>query len=305
MRQRLPPLNSLRAFEVVSRHESFRAAAKELHVTAAAVSQQVKALEDHLGRKLLRRRSGGYSLTPDALAGLGFLRDGFEQLSSAVETMRSGGQRVLTVSAVPSLAAEWLVPRLHRFREQYPGLDVLLHAAEELVDLEHSRVDLGIRYGSGNYPGLISERLFVDEIFPVYSPGMLRGGPPLNKPADLRGQPLIHTDWTPERGRWPGWAEWVRAAGVSGVDVTKGLRFSDGALVIQAAVRGQGVALGSKALTLEHLAAGRLVRPFKLSLVTDFAYYVACARSRVDEPGIVAFRRWLLAEAQSSRAADP
>jgi LysR family glycine cleavage system transcriptional activator len=303
MRQRLPPLNSLRAFEVVSRHESFRAAAKELHVTAAAVSQQVKALEDHLGRKLLRRRSGGYSLTPDALAGLKDLRDGFEQLSLAVETMRSGGQRVLTVSAVPSLAAEWLVPRLHRFREQYPGLDILLHAAEELVDLEHSRVDLGIRYGSGNYPGLISDRLFVDEIFPVYSPGMLRGGAPLKKPSDLRGHPLIHTDWTPERGRWPGWTEWVLAAGVSGVDVTKGPRFSDGALVIQAAVRGQGVALGSKALTLEHLAAGRLVRPFKLSLVTDFAYYVACARSRADEPGIVAFRRWLIAEAQSSSAA--
>lgn len=298
MRRRLPPLNSLRAFEVVSRHESFRAAAKELHVTAAAVSQQVKALEDHLGRKLLRRRSGGYSLTPEALAGLKYLRDGFEQLSSAVATMSLGGQRALTVSAVPSLAAEWLVPRLHRFREQYPELDILLHASEELVDLEHSRVDLGIRYGSGNYPGLTSERLFVDEIFPVYSPRMLKGRASLKKPGDLRGQSLIHTDWTPERGQWPGWTEWVRAAGVTGIDVTKGLRFSDGALVIQAAVSGQGVALGSKALVQEHLAAGRLVRPFKLSLVTDFAYYVVCEKARADEPDLLAFRRWLIAEAQ-------
>ncbi len=303
MRRRLPPLNSLRAFEVVSRHQSFRAAAKELHVTAAAVSQQVKALEDHLGRRLLRRRSGGYSLTPEALSGLKYLRDGFEQLSSAVATMISGGQRILTVSAVPSLAAEWLVPRLHRFREQYPDLDILLHASEELVDLEHSRVDLGIRYGSGNYPGLTSERLFVDEIFPVYSPRMLRGRTSLKKPSDLRGQPLIHTDWTPERGQWPGWTEWVRAAGVTGVDVTKGLRFSDGALVIQAAVSGQGVALGSKALTLEHLAAGRLVRPFKLSLVTDFAYYAVCEKARADETDLVAFRRWLIAEAQSAPVA--
>ncbi len=298
MRRRLPPLNSLRAFEVVSRHESFRAAAKELHVTAAAVSQQVKALEYHLGRKLLRRRSGGYSLTPEALAGLKYLRDGFEQLSSAVATMSLGGQRVLTVSAVPSLAAEWLVPRLHRFREQYPELDILLHASEELVDLGHSRVDLGIRYGSGNYPGLTSERLFVDEIFPVYSPRMLKGRASLKKPGDLRGQSLIHTDWTPERGQWPGWTEWVRAAGVTGIDVTKGLRFSDGALVIQAAVSGQGVALGSKALVQEHLAAGRLVRPFKLSLVTDFAYYVVCEKARADEPDLLAFRRWLIAEAQ-------
>jgi LysR family transcriptional regulator, glycine cleavage system transcriptional activator len=298
MRRRLPPLNSLRAFEVVSRHESFRAAAKELHVTTAAVSQQVKTLEDHLGRKLLRRRSGGYNLTPEALGGLKYLRDGFEQLSSAVEAMSSGEQRVLTVSAVPSLAAEWLVPRLHRFREQYPALDILVHASEELVDLERSRVDLGIRYGSGNYPGLTSARLFYDEIFPVYGPRMLKGRRSLKRPGDLGGLPLIHTDWTPERGQWPGWTEWLRAAGVTGVDVTKGLRFSDGALAIQAAVTGQGVALGSKALTLEHLAAGRLVRPFELSLVTDFAYYVVCEKARADEPDLLAFRRWLIAEAQ-------
>jgi LysR family glycine cleavage system transcriptional activator len=291
-------LNSLRAFEVVSRHESFRAAAEELHVTAAAVSQQVKTLEDHLDRKLLRRRSGGYTLTADALAGLPQLRDGFEQLSSAVATMSSGGQRVLTVSAVPSLAAEWLVPRLHRFRDQHPELDVLLHASRELVDLGHSRVDLGIRYGSGSYPGMIAERLFDDEIFPVYSPRLLKDRGPIRKPADLRGQPLIHTDWTPDSGHWPGWTDWVRAAGVTGVNVNKGLRFSDGALALQAAVNGQGVALGSRALALEHLSAGRLVRPFKLSLVTDFAYYVACAKARAGEPDLLAFRRWLLAEAQ-------
>jgi LysR family glycine cleavage system transcriptional activator len=298
MRRRLPPLNSLRAFEVVSRHASLRAAAEELHVTAAAVSQHIKALEDHLGRKLLRRRSGGYSLTADALAGLPHLRNGFEHLSTAVETMTSGGQRILTVSAVPSLAAEWLVPRLHRFREQHPGLDVLLHASEELVDFARSPVDLGIRYGMGNYPGLTSERLFVDEIFPVYSPRLLQGRAPLKKPSDLRGYPLIHTDWTPDRGHWPGWADWVRAAGVTGMDMTKGLRSSDGALVIQAAIAGQGVALGSKALVLEHIASGRLVKPFKLSLVTDFAYYVVCEKSRADEPALRAIRMWLMAEAR-------
>lgn len=195
------------------------------------------------------------------------------------------------------------MPRLQRFRERCPELDILLHASDELVDLEHSRVDLGVRYGTGNYPGLVSERLFVDEIFPVYSPRLLRGHASLKKPGDLRGQPLLHTDWTPERGQWPGWAEWIRAAGLTGIDVTKGLRFSDGALAIQAAVGGQGIALGSKALTLEHVAAGRLVRPFKLSLVTDFAYYTACTKSRADEPDIVAFRRWLMTEAQSALGA--
>jgi LysR family glycine cleavage system transcriptional activator len=283
----------------VTRHETFRAAAEELHVTAAAVIQQIKALEDHLGRKLLRRHSRGYSLTPDGVAGLEHLRNAFDQLSSAVEAMSCGGHRMLTVSAVPSLCAEWLVPRLYRFREQHPDIDVLLHPSEELVDLEHSRVDLGIRYGSGRYPGLVSERLFYDEIFPVYSPRMLKGRRPLKQPGDLKGLPLIHTQWTPETGHWPGWSDWLRAAGVTTVvNVGKGLRFSDGALVIQAAVSGQGVALGSKPLASEHLAAGRLIRPFELSLVTDFAYYITCAKSRAEEPDLRAFRRWVLSEAQ-------
>lgn len=298
MPRRLPPLSSLRAFEVVARHETFRAAAEELHVTPAAVIQQVKALEGFVGRKLIRRHGRGYSLTPDGAAGLEALRNGFAQLSVAVEAMSSGGDRILTVSAVPSLAAEWLVPRLHRFREQHPDIDVLLHPAVEVVDLEHSRVDLGVRYGSGSYPGLVAERLFDDEIFPVYSPRMLNGRRALKNPSDLRAHPLIHTEWTPETGHWPGWSDWLRAAGVTGVNVNKGLRFSDGALAIQAAMSGQGVALGSRALALDHLAAGRLVRPFDLSLVTDFAYYIVCAKQRAEEPDLVAFRRWVIAEAQ-------
>lgn len=303
MSARLPPLNSLRAFEVVSRHDNFRAAAEELHVTAAAVSQQVKILEDHLGRQLLRRHSGGYNLTADALAGVKQLRDGFEQLAAAANSMSTGALRILTVSAVPSLAAEWLVPRLHRLRELYPELDVLLHASRELVDLEHSRVDLGIRFGSGHYPGTCCERLFDEEIFPVYNPRLAQGGAAIKQPEDLRGYPLIHVDWTPDRGRWPGWSDWLKAAGVTGVNVNKGLRFSDGALSLQAAVNGQGVALASKPLALDHLAAGRLIRPFELSLTSDFGWYVVCAKSRADEPDLQAFRRWLFAEAQQRPAA--
>jgi LysR family transcriptional regulator, glycine cleavage system transcriptional activator len=298
MPRRLPPLSSLRAFEVVARHGTFRAAAEELHVTPAAVIQQVKALESFVGRKLLRRHGRGYGLTADGAAGLEALRNGFDQLAAAVDAMSSGGHRILTVSAVPSLSAEWLVPRLHRFSEQHPDIDVLLHPTVELVDLEHSRVDLGVRYGSGSYPGIVSERLFDDEIFPVYSPKMLNGRRALKNPGELRTCPLIHTDWTPQAGHWPGWSDWLRAAGVTGVNVNKGLRFSDGALAIQAAVSGQGVALGSRALALDHLAAGRLVRPFELSLVTDFAYYISSAKKRAEEPDLAAFRRWVIAEAQ-------
>lgn len=298
MPRRLPPLSSLRAFEVVARHETFRAAAEELHVTAAAVIQQVKALEAFVGRKLIRRQSRGYSLTPDGAAGLEALRNGFEQLSVAVEAMTAGGRSVLTVSAVPSLSAEWLVPRLHRFRERHPDIDVLVHPSVELVDLEHSRVDVGIRCGSGRYRGLVSQRLFEDEIFPVYSPRMLKGRRALKNPDDLRGYPFIHTEWTPETGHWPGWSDWLRAAGVTGVGVNTGLRYSDGALVIQAALSGQGVALASKALAFDHLAAGRLVRPFKLSLPTNFSYYLVYAKKRAQESDLTAFCRWILSEAQ-------
>jgi LysR family transcriptional regulator, glycine cleavage system transcriptional activator len=300
MRRRLPPLNSLRAFEVVARHSSFRDAASELHVTPAAVSQQIKTLEDHLGRKLLRRHSGGYSLTADALVGLQDLRDAFERLSSAVQKISAADQRMLRISTVPSLAAAWLVPRLPRFQERHPALDVLLHASYEMVDFQHAPFDMAIRYGGGAYPGLASHRLFGDEISPVCSPQLL-GRAEIDGPVDLRGMSLLHTHWDPPVGKWPGWAEWLRAAGIKGVDATKGPRFSDGAMALQAAVDGQGIALASQALAVDHLAAGRLVKPFKVSVATDFGYYLVCAKARADEPDLVAFRRWLFAEVKRSQ----
>jgi len=302
MRRRLPPLNSLRAFEVVARHSSFRDAASELHVTPAAVGQQIKTLEGHLGRKLLRRHIGGYSLTADALVGLQDLRDAFERLSTAVRKISAADQHMLRVSTVPSLAAAWLVPRLPRFREQHPALDVLLHASYDMVDFEHTQFDMGIRYGGGAYPGLASQRLFADEIFPICSPQLL-GRAKIDKPVDLRGLPLIHTHWNPRVGKWPGWEEWLQAAGVTGINARKGPRFNDGAMALQAAVDGQGIVLASQALALDHLTAKRLVKPFQLSLVTDFGYHLLCARARANEPDLMAFRRWLFAEAKRSEEA--
>jgi LysR family glycine cleavage system transcriptional activator len=298
----LPPLSSLRAFEVVARHETFRAAADELHVTSAAVIQQVKALEGFVGRKLLRRHSRGYNLTPEGVAGLMHLRTGFEELRAAVDAMASSGRRIVRVSAVPSLSAEWLVSRLHKFRDSHPDIDVLVEPTDQLIDLERSGIDLGIRYGTtGRYPRLISERLFADELFPVCSPSLVKGKRRLKEPSDLEGLPLIHTDWSSDMGHWPGWSDWFRTAGVPDLFTNKGLRFSDGALVIQAALNGQGVALGSKALALDHLVCGRLIRPFELSLVTDFAYYIVCAKKRAEEPDLVAFRRWVISEAQGEK----
>ena len=300
MPERLPPLSALRAFEVVARHSSFREAANELHVTPAAVSQQIKTLESHLKTKLLRRHSSGYSLTTEALAGLQDLRAGFERLSSAVLKISSADQRMLRISTVPSLASAWLVPRLSRFRERFPALDVLLHASYELVDLERMPFDMAIRYGAGVYSGLTAERLFSDDIFPVCSPRLLEGKT-LKHPGDLRRFPLLHTDWNPPTGKWPGWPEWLRAADTTGVEVAKGPHFSDAAMTIQAALEGQGIALSGDALALDHLAAGRLVRPFKVSIVTGFGYYLVCTKSRENEPDIHAFRQWLFAEAKRSR----
>ena len=171
------------------------------------------SLEGHLGRKLLRRHSGGYSLAADALVGLQDLRDAFERLSLAAQKISAADQRMLRISTVPSLAAAWLVPRLPRFRERHPALDVRLHASYEMVDFEHAPFDMAIQSGGGAYPGLASHRLFVDEIFPVCSPQLFGR-------AEIDGSV----------GKWLVWPEWLRAAGVTGVNATKGPRFSDGAM---------------------------------------------------------------------------
>jgi len=305
MKRRLPPLNALRAFEVVTRHTRVRDAARELHVTAAAVGQQIKALEDHLGRKLLRRHRAGYLLTDDGAAGVTDLRAAFEHLSASVSKMSQGSRSALTVTIVPSLASTWLVPRLHVFERQYPDIDLLLHSSEQLVDLESSSVDVAIRFGGGVYPRTNSVRLFDSELFPVCSPQLLRRhNVAARAPAELLRLPLLDVDWIPpSRAIWPDWSNWLKAAGVETSGLRRRLRFSDGALAVQAAVEGQGVALATAALLGDHLRAGRLIRLFKVSLRTDFGYYLSHLSRRAEDPNIVAFRDWALAEAQQSLVA--
>jgi LysR family glycine cleavage system transcriptional activator len=305
VRRVLPPLTSLRAFEAVARHASISDAAKELHVTRAAVSQQVKVLETFLGRRLLRRHGSQQVLTKDAMTGLVDLREAFERLGVAVEKLRAGERKVLTISVEPALAATWVVPRLHALRVQYPTLDVLLDATEELADFKRSRVDVALRYGRGNYPGLLSEHLLGDELFPVCSPRLAHGKPPLTRLDDLKHQALLHVDWVSPMGDWPGWVAWLKAAGVDDIDAQRGTRFSSHAMAIQAAIEGQGVVLGSTALAREALASSRLVRPFKLSMSTSFAYYVVCDANRAAEPDISAFRNWILQEAKAGDSDPP
>jgi len=301
MADRLPSLNALRTFECVARHLSVTKAAGELHVTPAAVSLQIKALEADLGAKLVRRDGRSLVLTDAGRAGLADLGAGFDRLARAARAMRPDrDRRMLTVSVDPSFAATWLVKRLERFKRARPAVDVRIHASMDFADFARDGVDVAIRYGMGYYPGLDVVRLFDDEVFPVCTPALMNGARPLREPGDLRRHTLLHVDWMPHTGEWPDWSSWLRAAGVDDIDAGRGLRFSDESMALQAAVQGQGVALGNTALVADDLAAGRLVWPFALCLPTMFAYYVVCPEGRADEPTITAFRDWLLAEGASS-----
>lgn len=298
MERRLPPLNALRAFEAAARHLSLTKAAAELHVTPGAISQQVKTLEDYLGVQLFRRLNKALLLTEAGQASLPALRDAFDRLAQAVETLRArDAEQPLTVSVAPSFGAKWLVPRLDRFREAHPGINVRIDASNRLVDLVREGVDIGIRYGMGNYPGMRVDPLLSEEVFPVCAPRLLKGPHPLAVPADLRWHTLLHIDWVSGFETWPDWRMWLLSAGVSDIDPTHGPRFSHASMAIQAAIEGHGVTLGGSVLVEDDLAAGRLVKPFQVSCPVAFRYYLASPAAMANHPRVAAFREWIIAEA--------
>jgi LysR family transcriptional regulator, glycine cleavage system transcriptional activator len=296
MARHLPPLNALRAFEAAARHLSFTKAARELHVTQAAVSHQIKGLEEYLGVPLFHRHRKAVLLTEAGQLCLPGLRDGFDRLAAAVDSIRNlDSANVLTVTTPPSFAAKWLVPHLDQFRKAHPDFEVRIDASTNLVDFERENVDVAIRYGSGSYPGLESELLFEIEVFPVCSPRLCKGRHGLRTPPDLKFHTLLHTEWR-ARGEEPDWRMWLLAAGAADVDWTRGPQFNDVTVAIQAAIEGQGVALGRGALVAADLKAGRLVRPFKLSVAGRFRYYLVYPAAALKRPKVAAFRDWLLRE---------
>ena len=298
MARRLPPLNALRAFEAAARHLSFTRAAEELHVTQAAISHQVKALEEHLGRKLFRRLNRALRLTDDGQAYLPSVSRAFALLNEATnDLLTKQAPGPLTVSVLPSFAARWLVPRLGRFRQIRPDIDLRIDPSAELTDFAAGDVDVCIRYGRGKYAGLRADWLMTEDIFPVCSRTLLEGAHPLRKPGDLEHHVLLHDDGHGD------WRTWLLAAGVDRVDPARGPIFTDSSMLIQAAMAGQGVALARGVLAADELAAGRLVRPFTLSLPTDYAYYLVCPEATAEQPKIVAFRDWLLDETRSEASA--
>jgi LysR family transcriptional regulator, glycine cleavage system transcriptional activator len=298
MNNHLPPLSALRAFEAAARHMSFSRAADELHVTPAAISHQVHALEEDLGVRLFHRMNRSIELTTSAQILLPGLSDAFAGIQSAVRRLRAHNDTgTLTVTASPSLAAKWLVLRLHRFQEQHPEVDVRISATDDVVDLTRGDFDIAIRYGCGKYPGLEIELLFTNEVFPACSPRLLTGGPPLRTPEDLPRHTLIH-DQAVERDPFvPTWAMWLKAAGVKDAPATAGLTFNSISLALDAAVAGQGVVLAYSNIAAADLAAERLVRLFSLALPDPFAYYIVTAPGTLERPKVQAFRNWLRQEA--------
>jgi LysR family glycine cleavage system transcriptional activator len=290
--RRLPPLNALRAFEAAARLLSFTRAGQELHVTQAAISHQVKALERWLGLALFRRRGRAVVLTENGQNYLAEVREGLDRLAAATDRLtRRQDAGVLTVATLASFAAAWLMPRLGRFRALHPDIDVRVAASDEVVDFARDDVDLAIRYGNGHWPGLEVLPLMTEDVFPVCSPALLIGAHPLRRPEDLRHHTLLHDDMRET------WRLWLLAAGVDGVDPHRGPGYNLSTLVIDAAADGQGVALARSALLRDHLSTGRLVRPFELALPAEFAYYLVHPPRAIEHPKVRAFRDWALVEA--------
>jgi LysR family transcriptional regulator, glycine cleavage system transcriptional activator len=298
MNNHLPPLSALRAFETAARHMSFSKAADELHVTPAAVSHQIHALEEDLGVKLFHRMNRSIELTASARVLLPGLSEAFAGIQSSVRRLRAHNDTgTLTVTASPSFAAKWLVLRLHLFQEQHSAIDVRISATDDVVDLTRGDFDVAIRYGCGKYPGLDVELLFTNEVFPACSPQLLTSGPPLRTPEDLSRHALIH-DLAVERDPLvPTWPMWLKAAGVKNVPAITGLTFNNMHLALDAAIAGHGVVLAYSTIAAADLAAGRLVRLFSLALPDQFAYYIVTAPGALERPKVRAFRNWLRREA--------
>jgi LysR family transcriptional regulator, glycine cleavage system transcriptional activator len=298
MNSHLPPLSALRAFEAAARHMSFSKAATELHVTPAAISHQIHALEEDLGIRLFHRMNRSIELTASARILFPGLSEAFAGIQSSVRRLRAHNDTgTLTVTASPSIAAKWLVLRLHRFQEQHAEVDVRISATDEVVDLTRGDFDIAIRYGRGKYPELEVELLFTNEVFPACSPQLLVEGPPLRAPEDLPAHALIHDQAIERDPLSPTWPMWLKAAGVKNVPAASGLSFNNMHLALDAAIAGHGVVLAHSTIAAADLAAGRLVRLFSLALPDQFAYYIVTAPGALERPKVRAFRDWLRCEA--------
>jgi len=314
---RLPPLNALRVFEAAARHLSFKEAANELSITQAAVSHQIKSLEDYLGVQLFKRAGRGVQLTEAARACLPKLREGFESLAAAVEMIHLRADETdLQITAPPVFTARWLMPRLADFAKREPKIDVRVVSSSKMVDagaldsasitsnldLRSDTSGVEIHLGAGDYPGYRADRLFGVSTVVVASPELVKGSPPIREPADLASHTLLHDDAMDLVAHGHAWEKWLEVAGVADqVDGTHGPHFSSNILSLEAASQKLGVALALRPLVDADIASGRLCAPFKVELKPQSAYYLVCPEVIAERPAVAAFRKWLLQQAQEKR----
>lgn len=296
-KRRLPPLVALRTFEVAARHLSLTLAADELCVTPAAVSHQIRTLEAHLGVSLFRRSGRAIALTEAGQALLPGIRSGFEMLGEAVGQLEGLNEvSVLTVSVAPSFAVKWLLPRLERFQQRHPTIDVRVVATSQLANFSTDNVDLALRYGDGQYPELAAERLLGESVLVVGSPALVTQHR-LRQPKDIAKVTLLHDESPDDDRSCPTWQGWLREKGAGQVDAARGPRFTQSSLVIDAAIQGRGVALAKSTLVADDLRDGRLQALFDDPKPVEFAYYIVAPQRLLGLPKVTAFVDWLRGEA--------
>ncbi|MET0545579.1 MAG: LysR substrate-binding domain-containing protein [Caulobacterales bacterium] len=297
-----PPLQSLRAFEASARHKSFARAAKELSITPSAVTHHIRIVEKWVGSALFRRVGRRIELTPRAGAALLSLREGFSRIQAGARILKEPERRGLSVavSIAPSFASKWLLPRLNRFRDAHPDVEVYVSADNACVDFGKSDVDLAIRYGAGNYHGLVAERLKGESVFPVASPDLIKRFGPFEHPKDVLNAPLLH-DASPDNDpSCPDWFMWLRARGVESPEAQSGSRYNQSSLVLEAALAGKGIALAKRVIAAEDLLAGRVRPLFSEGTPLSSAYWLVWPEGRVLEPAAALFAAWLRNEIENT-----
>ena len=300
MKPRHPaPLNALRTFEAAARHLSFNAAARQLFVTPAAVSHQIRHLEAYLGTTLFQRGHRSVALTPEGQALAGTLAEVFGQLDLAIDRAMSRASAEIRVTTLESFAAKWLAPRLHRFHQACPDVRVRIVTGDAHADFVRDAIDVGIRYGPGGYAGMQAEPLMEAQVFPVCAPSLLAEGG-LARPGDLAHHTLLHDESASGRPGVPSWQDWLQAAGATGVDARRGPVFASIYLAQEAAIAGHGIALGVAPLVEEDLRQGRLAKPFAQVSANAYRFWLVQPAKAGPRAATGAFCQWLREEASGS-----
>ena len=303
MPSRLPPLNALRAFEAAGRRGSMSAAAEELAVTPAAVSHQIKTLEEYFRVPLFHRSVRSIRLTDQGAALLPYLSEGLELWTAGCQKLRVlDNEAPLVISSAPVFAAKWLVRWLADFDRLHPDISVRLDGTLSIANFAADGVDAAIRFGTGPYPDYHAEALVKEDVAPVCSPQLMVGDHPIRTPEDLVHHTLIHVDWYAVAGTQPDWAMWLKTAGAHNVTGHKGPVVTSDSLAVEAAINGGGVALVSEFLVRHDLESGRLVKLFDLVLPSDHWYWFVCPPENMDRPKVRAFRDWLVAKLRDDPA---